>query len=154
MAVRLAVGASRARPARQLTTESLLLALSGAGLGLLLARALSRFLVSFLATGDDPTFVSLHQDLRIFAFAAALAILTCLVFAAAPVLRAARTDPGEALKSGSGSLTGGRGRIGLRRVLVASQFAVSLALVMGTLLFAGSLRNLKTRTPDFSSMEF
>lgn len=146
MAVRLAVGASRARLARQLATESLLLALSGASLGLLLARALSRFLVSFLATGDDPTFVALHQDLRIFAFAVALAILTCLVFATTPVLRAARTDPGEALKSGSGR---GRGRIGLRRVLVASQFAVSLVLVMGTLLFARSLRNLKTLDAGF-----
>jgi len=149
MAVRLAVGASRARLVRQLATESLLLALSGASLGLLLARALSRFLLSFLATGDDPTFVALHQDLRIFAFAAALAILTCFVFATTPVLRAARTDPGEALKSGSRSLSGGDGRLGLGRVLVASQFAVSLVLVMGTLLFARSLRNLKTLDAGF-----
>jgi predicted permease len=149
MAVRLAMGASRVRLARQLVTECLLLALSGAGIGLLLARALSRFLLSFLVTGDDPTFVALHQDFRTFGFAAALAILTCLVFAAAPALRAARTDVGEALKSGSRSVTSGRERLSLSRTLVASQIAVSLVLVMGTLLFAGSLRNLKTLDPGF-----
>jgi putative ABC transport system permease protein len=149
IAVRLAVGASRSRLARQLVTEGLLLAVSGAGLGLLVARVLSRFLVSFLATGDDPLFIALPQDFRIFAFAAALAILTCLVFALAPVLRSARTEPGEVLKSGSRNATSGRERLGLRRALVASQIAVSLVLLMSALLFTGSLRNLKTLDPGF-----
>jgi predicted permease len=149
IAVRLAVGASRTRLARQVVTEGLLLAVSGAGLGLLLARALSRFLVSFLATGSDPTLVDLPQDLRIFSFAAALAILTCLLFASAPVLRAARTDASEALKSGGRSVTLGRERLSLGRLLVASQLAVSLVLLTGTLLFARSLRNLNTLDPGF-----
>jgi putative ABC transport system permease protein len=149
IAIRLALGASRSRLARQLVTEGLLLAVAGAGLGLLLARALSRFLVSFLATGNDPTLVELPQDLRIFGFAAVLAILTCLIFASTPVMSAARTEPGEALKSGSRTVTAGRERLGLNRLLIASQIAVSLVLLMGTLLFARSLRNLNTLDPGF-----
>jgi putative ABC transport system permease protein len=151
IAVRLAMGASRARLARQLVTEGLLLAVTGASLGLLLARWLSRFLVSFLATGNDPTFVAMPQDFRIFAFTAALAILTCLVFESIPVLRATRTDPGEALKSGGRSLTQGRERHGLRRALITSQIAVSLVLLTGTLLFVRSLRNLETVDPGFQT---
>jgi predicted permease len=145
------VGASRARLARQLVTEGLLLAVTGAGLGLLLARWLSRFLVSFLTTGNDPTFVAMPHDFRIFGFTAALAVLTCLVFESMPVLRAARTDPGEVLKSGARSLTQGRERHGLRRTLVASQIAVSLVLLMGTLLFVRSLRKLETVDPGFQT---
>jgi putative ABC transport system permease protein len=149
IAVRLAIGASRARLARQLVTEGLILAVTGAALGLLLARVLSRFLISFLSTGNDPTFVDLPQDFRVFGFAAALAILTCLLFASAPVLRAARSHPGEALKAGGRSVTSGRERLGLGRVLVASQIAISLALLVGTLLFVRSLRNLRMLDAGF-----
>ncbi|MGH9647542.1 MAG: FtsX-like permease family protein, partial [Bryobacteraceae bacterium] len=143
IAVRLAVGASRARLARHLITEGLLLALAGAGLGLLLARGLSRFLVSFLATSDNPASFELSQDFRIFAFAAALAVVTCVVFASAPILRAACIDPGEVLKAGSRSVTSSRKQFGLRRVLVASQIAIALVLLVGALLFVRSLRNLR-----------
>ena len=139
IAVRLALGASRARVARQMLSEGLLLAVCGAGLGLLLARGLSRFLVSFLATGGDTTFVALPDDFRVFAFAAGLAVLTCVVFAAAPVWRATRTDAADVLKSG-GRLTAGRERLGMRRALIVSQIAVSLALLAGTMLFIRSLR--------------
>jgi putative ABC transport system permease protein len=148
IAIRLALGASRARVARQLLAEGLLLAVCGAGLGLLLARGLSRFLVSFLSTGGDATLVSLPDDYRIFAFAAGLAVLTCLVFAAAPVWRATRTDAGDVLKSG-GRLTARRERLGMRRALVASQIAVSLALLAGAMLFVRSLRNLQSLDAGF-----
>jgi putative ABC transport system permease protein len=151
IAVRLALGASRARLARLLLTEGVLLSVVGAGLGLLIARALSRFLVSFLVIESDPTFVALPQDFRVFAFTAALAILTCLVFASAPVLRAARTPAGEVLKSGSRNVTSSRSRLTLRHALVATQIAVSLMLLMGTLLFVRSLRNLKTLDPGFQT---
>ncbi len=149
IAVRLAMGASRARLARQLLTESLLLAISGAALGLLLARVLSRFLVSFLATAEDPVFVNLPQDFRIFAFATLLAALTCLLFSLMPILRTARVEPGEVLKSGTRNFTTGRTSLGFRRALVASQIALSLALVMISLLFARSLRNLNILNPGF-----
>ena len=151
VAVRLAMGASRSRLARQLVTDGLILAVAGAGLGLLLARWLSRFLVSYLSTGSDPAFVAMPDDFRIFAFTAALAILTCLVFASVPVLRASRTDPGDVLKSGGRSLTPGRERHGFRRALVSSQIAVSFVLLTATLLFVRSLSNLEALDPGFQT---
>ena len=147
IAVRLALGASRRRVAGQLLSEGFLLAIAGAGLGLLFARVLSRFLVSFLTTGDA-IYLSLPDDFRIFAFAAGLAVLTCMTFATAPALAASGTDVGEALKSG-GRSTMGRGKLGIRRLLVAIQIAVSLALLVGTLLFARSLRNLQSLDAGF-----
>ena len=149
IAVRLAMGASRARLARHLLTESLFVAISGAVLGLLLARVLSRFLVSFLATAEDPVFISLPQDFHIFAFATLLAVLTCLLFSSMPVLRTARIEPGEVLKSGTRNTTTGRAGLGFRRALVAAQIALSLVLVMSSLLFVRSLRNLNILEPGF-----
>jgi predicted permease len=149
MAVRLAVGASRARLVRQLLTEGLLLAAAGAVWGVIAAQVLSRFLVSFLLTGDDPIFVDLHLDWRVFAFTAGLAILTCLLFALAPALRAAGTGLGTALKSGSRGMTSGREGLSQRRILAASQIAFSLVLLAGALLFVRSLRNLVTLDPGF-----
>ena len=149
MAVRLALGASRARLAQQLLIEGLLLAFAGVALGILLAQALSRFLVSFLMTSNDPTFLNLRLDWRIFAFSALLGLLTCILFSLAPALQAARTDPGDALKSGSRSMTSDRDRVSLRRLLVASQIALSLVLLVGALLFVRSLRNLMTLDPGF-----
>lgn len=149
IAVRLAIGASRARLAQQVLIEGLLLACAGVAAGLLLAQALSRFLVAFLMTGDDPTFVNLRPDWRIFAFSALLAALTCILFSLGPALHAARTDPGDALKAGNRSMTSGRDRMSLRRLLVASQIALSLVLLMGALLFVRSLRNLTTLDPGF-----
>jgi predicted permease len=149
MAVRLAVGASRGRLIQQLMTEGLLLAAAGAGFGLLLAQLLSRFLVSFLTTADDPVFVDLHLNWRIFIFTAGMAILSLLLFALAPALRAAGTGLGSALKSGSRSMTPGREGLSQRRVLAASQIALSLVLVSAALLFVRSLRNLVTLDPGF-----
>jgi putative ABC transport system permease protein len=151
MAVRLAVGASQGRLIQQLLTEGLLLAAAGAVFGLLLAQVLSRFLVSFLTTSDDPVFVNLHLDWRVFIFTAGLAILTSLLFALAPALRAAGTGLGSALKSGNRSMTPGREGLSQRRVLAASQIALSLVLISAALLFVRSLRNLVTLDPGFHS---
>ena len=148
IAVRLALGASRARVAGSCCPRGSYLRYAARALGLLLARGLSRFLVSFLASGGDTTFVALPDDFRVFAFAAGLAVLTCLVFAVAPAWRATRTDAADVLKSG-GRLTAGRERLGMRRALVVSQIAVSLALLAGTMLFVRSLRNLQALDAGF-----
>jgi putative ABC transport system permease protein len=150
MAVRQAMGASRGRIVRQLLIESLLLAAIGAALGGWLAQSLSRFLVGFLSTQDDQVFVALDTDWRVLAFNAGLALLTCLVFGLAPALRATRTSPGALLKAAGRGLTGSRERFGLRRVLVVSQVALSLVLVVGALLFVRSLRNLTSLDAGFS----
>jgi predicted permease len=143
IAVRLAIGASRLRLVRQLMSESLLLALAGAAAGAMLARWMSAFLVSFLTTTSDSVFVSLGFDWRMFAFASALALFTCVAFGLTPALRATRATPASAMKSGTRSVTDDRGRFGLRRALVVVQVALSLVLMVGALLFVRSLANLR-----------
>ena len=142
IAVPLAIGASRGRLIRQLMTESLLLAAAGAALGLLLSGTLSRFLVAMLGTEGNPLFLDLDPDPRMLTFTAGLASLTCLLFGLMPALRATRISPGDAMKTSSRSLTASRELFGLRQALVVSQVALSLVLLVGALLFSGSLRNL------------
>jgi putative ABC transport system permease protein len=149
IAVRLAIGASRWRIVRQLLAESLLIAVIGAGCGALLAQWLSRFLIDFLTTDSNPTFVALTLDWRIFAFTAALAAVTCLIFGLIPAIRATGASPGAAMKAGSRGSTDTRERFGLRRALVVAQVAMSLVLVVGALLFVRSLRNLMTLDAGF-----
>lgn len=149
IAVRLAVGATRSRLIRQLLSESLLLAGLGAVFGALLARGLSQFLVSFLSTQSDPLFVNLGTDWRVLGFTAGLAVLTTVLFGLAPAMRATGVAPGAVLKAAGRGLTSGRERFALRRILVVSQVALSLVLVVGALLFVRSLRNLTTLNAGF-----
>jgi putative ABC transport system permease protein len=149
MAVRLAIGASRSRLVRQLLVESLLLALTGSALGIVLAQVLSRALLAFISTTESPHFVDLATDWRVLGFAVALAVLTCLLFGLLPALRATRLAPAAALRSGGRSLTAGRQRHSLRRTLVVVQVALSMVLLVGALLFVRSLRNLVTAETGF-----
>jgi putative ABC transport system permease protein len=149
LAVRLALGASRSRLIRQLMAESILLAALGAGLGLFLARELSQFLVSLLSTDGNPLFLNLNSDWRVLAFTLGLATATCMLFGLIPALRATRTDPAAVMKASGRGLTTSRERFGMRRVLVALQVALSLVLLVGALLFSGSLRNLLTLDAGF-----
>lgn len=142
MAVRQAVGASRARLVRQLLAESLLLAVIGTVLGAALAQVLSRFLVSFISKTSDAIVLDLSFDWRLIAFAAAIAALTCTLFGLTPALRATRVQPGAAMKASGRGLTAGRERFSLRRTLVVVQVALSLVLVAGALLFTRSLSKL------------
>jgi putative ABC transport system permease protein len=149
MAVRLAIGASRSRVIRQLLAESLLLAVIGSLLGALLAQVLSNGLVAFLNTPNRPLFVGLHIDLRVLGFTSALAVGTCLLFGLLPAFRATELTPAAAIRGGGRSLTAGREGFSLRRILVATQVALSLVLLVGALLFARSLGNLMSVDPGF-----
>jgi putative ABC transport system permease protein len=149
VAVRLALGASRGRLIRQLLSESALLAIGGAICGGLLAAGLSRALIAFISTPDSPVFLDMPTDWRVLGFAAGLAILTTILFGLAPALRARSVSPGSVLKAGSRGTTAGGDRFRFQRALVTSQVALSLVLLAGALLFAGSLRNLMTRNPGF-----
>jgi putative ABC transport system permease protein len=142
MAVRQAVGASRWRLIRQLMVESLLLAVTGAALGALLAQGLSQFLVAFISTSSEQVFLDLAPDWRVLGFAAVIAALTCMLFGLAPALKATRIEPGAAMKAAGRGLTAGRERFSLRRALVVTQVALSLVLVAGALLFTRSLNKL------------
>lgn len=142
MAVRLALGASPSQLIRQLLAESALLAMIGALFGIAVSQILSRLLVSFLSTERSQMFLDLHPDWRVLAFTAGLAIFTCILFGLLPAIQAARTPPGEVMKTNSRSMTGGRERFSLRRALVVSQVALSLVLLTGALLFVSTFRNL------------
>jgi predicted permease len=142
IAVRLALGASRGRLIRQLLSESLLLACAGAIGGILLARVLSGVLVTMISTQSESMFLNLAPDYRVLGFTAALAVLTCILFGLTPALRATRSSPASAMRASGRGLTANRERFGLRRILVITQVALSLVLLVGALLFVGSLRNL------------
>ena len=111
-----------------------------------LAAALSQALIAFVSTPGSPVFLDMPTDWRVLGFAAALAILTTLLFGLAPALRAGNIDPGSGLKTGGRGMTAGREHFRLQRILVASQVALSVVLLAGALLFARSLQNLMTRS--------
>ena len=142
IAVRLAIGASRVGLIRQLMAESLLLAAGGAALGLLLSSGLSHFLLSMLASKDNPLSLDLSPDRAVLIFTATAATLTCFLFGLVPAFRATRVAAGEAMRAKGRGQAGNRERFGLRQVLVVSQVALSLVLLVGALLFSGSLRKL------------
>jgi predicted permease len=149
IAVRLALGASRWRLIRQSLAEGLILALSGAILGMVFAAAFSRAIVWFISSTRDAVALDLALDWRVFVFTGALALLTCAIFDLWPAVRSSQTNPGIALKSGSRGTTQGRERFSFQRTLVVAQIAVSMVLLVGALLFVRSFRNLVTYNPGF-----
>ena len=153
IAVRLAVGASRARIVRQLLAESVLLAIFGAALGFVLAQWLSRFLVSFLTTTGNSLFIDLQPDWKLLAFTGGAAALTCILFGLAPAFRATRVSPQAAMKAGGRGMTTAHERFGLRRALVVGQVSMSLVLLFGAMLFSRTLRNLLTVQAGFQETD-
>jgi putative ABC transport system permease protein len=125
IAIRMAVGGGRGRLIRQLLTESLLLSGIGAILGVLFAAWGARPLARFL---DAPLDFTL--DVRVFAFTASVAVLTGLLFGIAPAWRGTRVDPQSAMKANARGVIEGA-KLGLGKVLVTAQVALSLVLVVG-----------------------
>jgi putative ABC transport system permease protein len=148
-AIRLAVGAGRHRLIRQLLTESLILSLAGAAIGVAFAHWAARLLVGYLSTTGQPVQLDLAINLSVLCFTIGVAVLTGLLFGLAPAWRAAGTDPQLAMKAGGrGVVRGDRGhRIG--KSLVVGQVALSLVLVAGAGLLVGSFAKLDTFNPGF-----
>jgi predicted permease len=138
VAVRLAIGAGRARVVRQVLTETLILSLLGGAAGYLLASYLSEALSRWRAPLDFPVQFSVNPDWRVFLFALAGAILAGMLFGSAPAWRASRTDPNAALRGASA--TWGRSRLAFRDLLVVVQVALCFVLVSASFL---SLRGLQ-----------
>jgi predicted permease len=136
IAIRLSIGAGRLRVIRQLLTESIVLALLGGTLGILIA-AWSNHALPRLFSID----VDLRLDYRLLAFTAALSLAAGIVFGLAPAFRITRVKPGAALKSGSPT-TAPRRSLTLGKMLVIVQVALSLLLVTGAGLLAGTVWNL------------
>lgn len=152
LAVRLSLGAGPGRVIRQLLTESLLLASIGGAAGILFAIWVVRALTLLFAGGNDP--FTLHAELNwhVLAAAAALTMMTGLLFGLAPALEATRVEVLPALKETRGSerRAGVLLRFGLGRMLVVSQIAISLLLLVAAGLFVRTLSNLRSLEMGFN----
>jgi putative ABC transport system permease protein len=149
VALRAALGASRARLLRQLLTETLLLALAGGVAGVLLAQWGVDALVAFSPV-NLPAPQGVHVDARVLGFSLGLSLLTGLVFGIVPALQLSKADVNTNLKEGGGGAVGeGRGRAGLRGAFVVSQVALSLVLLVGAGLLLHSFYRLLRVSPGF-----
>jgi predicted permease len=148
-AVRLALGAGRSRLMRQVLTESLLLVGIGSLLGLLFATWAGRLLVAFFAAGHHGITVDLRFDARVLAFTAGASLLTGLLFGLAPAFRVTKTTLSPGLKEQGRGMIGLRPRLPLSKLLVVSQVALSLVLLIGAGLFVHSLWNLRNLDAGF-----
>ena len=142
IAVRLALGAPRIRLFRQLLTESLLLAVAGGALGLLLASWATSALMDFLSYGGALRTLDVRTDLRTLCFALGVSFLTCLLFGVAPALWATRMDASLTLKGAPNSAGANTPRLGPRSMLVISQVSLSVLLLVGAGLLVRSLQKL------------
>ncbi|HET9399408.1 MAG TPA: ABC transporter permease [Candidatus Acidoferrales bacterium] len=148
IAVRISLGASASRILRQLLTESVLLAAVGSALGLAFAQVAIWTVLRFKPV-DLPRLAEVSVDWRIVAFAAALALLTGILFGVAPALQVLRSDPRQTLVEGGSRSGDSRGSRRFRDSLVVAEFSVSVLLLVGALLLVESFRNLNSVDPGF-----
>jgi predicted permease len=144
IAIRLALGAGRARVVAQLLTESTVLALAGGAAGIAVAAWSGRILLRFLP--EAGTALTTTPDVRVLAFAFGLSLATGVLFGLVPALQATRPAIAPTLKDQASNVSSSAR---LRNTLVVSQVAISLVLLVGAGLFARSLYNLRDVDPGF-----
>lgn len=149
VALRLALGASRFRLVRQLLTESVLLSSLGGLLGLLLAHAATRLLLSFKPPVLVPVALDLTLSYRVLFFTLVVSVATGILFGLVPAWEASRASLIAALKSEPLAL--GRRRLSLRNALVVVQVTFSLMLLIGAALLLRSARNAQAIDPGFET---
>jgi putative ABC transport system permease protein len=149
IAVRMALGAGRWRVTRQLLTESILLALAGGTAGLGLAGLGTDLLLQF-APGDMPRINDVRINGVVLSFTIALSLLTGIVFGLVPALTASNPDLNETLKEGGRSGSGGARRHRMRSILVVSEIALALVLLVGAGLLLKSFWRLQRVDPGFN----
>ena len=148
MAVRAALGASRARLVRQLLSESLLLALLGGAAGVGLAWWSTSVLVG-LGPRQLPRAQEIRVDIPVLLFAVAVSLLTGFLFGVVPALRTSRTDPNEALKNAGSTISEGRSSHRYRDTLVTIEMTLAFLLLVGAGLLGKSLVRLLNVDPGY-----
>jgi putative ABC transport system permease protein len=149
MAIRTALGASRWRTIRQLLTESLLIALMGGAVGVLLAVWGVDLLVSLSPT-DTPRLNEISLDWRVLGFTLIASLLTGILFGFAPVLFTSRIDINQTLKEGARGVSTGGARHRLRNGLVMAEIALALVVMVGAGLLVRSFVRLQSVDPGFN----
>jgi predicted permease len=151
VAIRLSIGASHGRMARQILTECLLLSMFGGSLGIAVAYWCSEIFPRWASSGATPIPLSLAPDARVLVFSTVVVMLTGILFGLAPAMHGTRVDPVHALKATARGFSGGGASRGwsLKQALVASQVALCLVLLVGAGLFLRTLRNLTEFDPGF-----
>jgi putative ABC transport system permease protein len=140
VAVRLALGAGAGRLIRQLFTESLILALASAALGILLGQLGTRLLVALLSREGRPFMKELAPDTNVLLFTTGLAVLTAIIFGLVPAWRAVRVRPESAMRVGGRGELQGHSRFSVAKGLVVAQIALSLVMLSGAGLLVESWR--------------
>jgi predicted permease len=143
LTTRLALGASRGRVARQVLSESVVIALGGALFGVTVAPFIAQALLSFVATDLNP-----QLDYRVFLFASTLCLLTAALCGLIPAYQAGRIP---LITSRTDRSRTAKGSVRLRKALVASQMAFTLILLIGVGLFVQTLARLQAKGPGFAS---
>src|SRR5690242_1098434 len=149
MAVRVSLGASRGRIVHQMLAESMLLSLIGGAAGIATAVGTLRFILRFVPS-NVPRFNEVRIDWVVLAFALLLSILTGLVFGLAPALHAAKGALSSALREGSLGSGYSTKTSRLRDVLIVSELAFAVMLMVGAGLLLRTMRNLLQENPGFS----
>ena len=149
LAVRTALGAGRGRLIRQLLTESIVLAVAGGALGMLVATWIQALLISF-APENLPRLADVTLDWRIALFAFAATIVVGILFGLTPAMQSSRPELNADLKEGG---RGGTSRTGLRNVMVVAQVALALVLLIGAGLMLTSFSRLRNVDPGFRTTE-
>ncbi|MBS1828266.1 MAG: FtsX-like permease family protein [Acidobacteria bacterium] len=153
IALRISLGASRRRILRELLTESVLFGLLGAAAGVAVAY-LSLDVLNHMQTpmqGAWRYVFDARLDLRVLTYGLGISVVASLLFGLTPALQATRVDPNEILKEGSAGSQGCRSGNRMRRGLVVTQFALSVAMLSILGLFLRSLGNLYTADPGFET---
>lgn len=149
IAIRTALGSPRARIVRQLLTESVLLAILGGALGLLLA-LWGTSLIESLGSKVFPSLSNIEIDSRVLGFTVAMSLLTGIVFGLAPAMHASKPDLNQSLKEGGRHTGAGASRSRLRGVLVVSEVSMALVLLVCAGLMIRSMMRLSDVSPGFN----
>jgi putative ABC transport system permease protein len=143
LAIRSAMGASRGRMIQQLLAESLLCALAGGTLGLLIGMWLMNLLTPLVASNLGVKGLSTNLDLSVLSFAVGATLISGIFFGLLPAWRVTRTAVAQTLKDQAATTSAGTSHVGARKLLVAGQVAFTLLLLAGAFLFTRTLWNLR-----------